>query len=119
VSYVALHEAEPDYLAADEAELIATGLPYLQPVWSNDDWRLYRVRDPQPVGASALGVDWFEVEAPAAGAVEVRVRFTSMWSVTGGAACVSEGEEGWTTVDPESAGTVRVQARLFGSSCSE
>jgi hypothetical protein len=119
VSYVAVADAELDFLAEDEAELIESGLPYLDPVWSNDDWRLYRVRDPQSLGVSALGPDWFEVEARRPGPVPVRIRFTSMWDVAGGDACVSEADDGWTTVDAKRAGTVRVETRLFGGSCSK
>jgi hypothetical protein len=43
VAYVALADTELDYLAEDEAELIEAGLPYLEPVWENPDWRLYAV----------------------------------------------------------------------------
>jgi hypothetical protein len=44
VDYVAVApEADLDYLAEDEAELIEGGLEYLQPVWRNPDWELYRV----------------------------------------------------------------------------
>src|SRR5581483_3802754 len=35
VTYVAVADAEPDYLAKDEDALIGSGLPYLKPVWSN------------------------------------------------------------------------------------
>jgi hypothetical protein len=45
VDYVALAlDADLDYLAQDEAELIEGGLPYLEPVWRSEDWGLYRVR---------------------------------------------------------------------------
>lgn len=44
VGYVAVPDADLDYLAEDEVELIDSGLPYLREVWSNGDWRLYRVR---------------------------------------------------------------------------
>ena len=119
VSYVAAADAGLDYLAEDEIELVEGGLSYLEPVWSNEHWQLYRVRDPRPIGASALGVDWFEVDAPRPGPVPVRIRFSPMWTVAGGEACVEEGEGDWTVVDAERAGTIRVQTRLFGSSCSE
>ncbi len=45
VSYVAVADAELDYLAEDEAALIRGGLPYLRAIWSDEDWRLYRVED--------------------------------------------------------------------------
>ncbi len=43
VSYVAVADAELDYLATDEEALIRRGLPYLRAVWSDEHWRLYRV----------------------------------------------------------------------------
>lgn len=43
VAFVAVAEAPLDYLAEDEAKLIDAGLDYLEPVWSNPDWRLYAV----------------------------------------------------------------------------
>jgi hypothetical protein len=43
VSYVAVPDADLDYLAEDEVELIDTGLEYLEPVWTGEHWRLYRV----------------------------------------------------------------------------
>ncbi len=118
VSYVAVADATPDYLAEDEVELVGQGLPYLEEVWSNDHWRLYAVDQPLPLGVSALGYDWFEVEAERPGPISVRINHTPYWSVTEGDACVEEDDEGWTAVDAERAGTVRVEARLFGDPCS-
>ena len=43
VSYVAVADAEPDYLSEDEEALIGAGLPYLRAIWSDPHWRLYRV----------------------------------------------------------------------------
>ena len=43
VGWVAVPEAELDYASVSEAELVSTGLPYLQEIWSNADWTLYRV----------------------------------------------------------------------------
>ncbi len=43
VSYVAVPDADLDYLAEDEVELIDAGLDYLEPVWAGEHWRLYRV----------------------------------------------------------------------------
>lgn len=118
VSYVAVPDAELDYLARDERALIGTGLPYLEPVWSDEHWRLYRVREARPLGVSALGYDWFEVDARRAGPAAVRIRYTPYWRISEGDACVSEGEDGWTVVDVRRPGPVRVEARLLGDSCS-
>ena len=49
VHYVVLTKATPDAAAVEEAELVAGGLPYLDRVWSDEDWVLYEVRDPTPL----------------------------------------------------------------------
>jgi hypothetical protein len=43
VGYVAVPEADLDYLAEDEAALIDSRPDFLEPIWSGEDWRLYRV----------------------------------------------------------------------------
>jgi hypothetical protein len=111
VSYVALPDAELDYLADDEAELIRSGLSYLRPVWSNDDWRLYRVGGSPGIGASAIGPDWFEVTATRPGMRLVRIHWTPYWTVTGGDACIRRDDD-WTGIEIRRPGTVRVSARF-------
>jgi hypothetical protein len=52
VRYVVLPtDEDPDPAARDEARLVRSGLPYLRMVWSDDNWRLYRVVDPLPLAA--------------------------------------------------------------------
>jgi hypothetical protein len=41
--------ARYDWAAPDEANLVASGLPNLRPVWSNQIWTLYAVTRPRPV----------------------------------------------------------------------
>lgn len=48
VAYVAV-AAEPLLQQRREAELIDGELPYLDRVWGNDDWTLYRVDSPTPI----------------------------------------------------------------------
>ena len=69
VSYVALSDAEPDYLAERESELLREGVPGLEQVWSNEHWRLFRIRgggaDPLVAGPARLlaaGPDRVRVE---------------------------------------------------------
>ncbi len=114
VAFVALSlDAEPDYLSEDEIELVQGGLPYLQEVWSNDDWELYEVADPEqlaPVPAE-LTETGFGIEAPGTGEVPVAVRFSPYYRVVEGDACVRE-EGDWTVVEPSAAGSIRVEADL-------
>lgn len=107
VSYVALPDAELDYIAEREGELLRYGyLPYLREVWSNDDWTLWEVRSGALAtgGAriTALGPDGFTVAVPGSGEYLLRVRYTSYFEVTGGDACVSPLDDGNTRleVDP-------------------
>jgi hypothetical protein len=123
VNYVALSDADPDYLGEDEAALVRAGLPYLHEVWSNEHWRLFAVRgSPGMVTGAAtltsLEPSSFSLDARRRGEVLVRVHFTSYWTVSAGDACVQAAGD-WTRVDVARPGEVSVTARfsvggLFG-----
>jgi hypothetical protein len=133
VSYVAVSDAELDYLSQDEEALIDDGLPYLRAVWSDPHWRLYRVRGATGLVSharglrrrsapnarlSALGPASFTLAARGPGALLVRVRYSRYWTVTAGEACV-ERDGDWTGVEVLRPGIVNVAARfsldgLFG-----
>jgi hypothetical protein len=67
VHYVVLPTGAPDSGAEREAELVQDGLPYLQQVWSDANWRLYAVENPTPLAAPPA-------EVRRAGAEEVVIR---------------------------------------------
>lgn len=69
VHYVVLPKGEPDTGAQQEAELVKDGQPYLRPVWSDANWRLYAVEDPTPLADPPATVD-----RAGAGEVTIRVR---------------------------------------------
>jgi hypothetical protein len=129
ISYVALPDVRLDFSGEAEGRLIARGLPYLREVWRAAHWRLFAVRDATPLAqrpavATAIGPDSLTLRTPAGGRFEVRVRFTPYWALLGGAGCVSEAPGGWTLVQSDGAGTIRVgiafsPARIFehGSRC--
>jgi hypothetical protein len=126
ISYVAVADAELDYLSTDEVGLIEDGLPYLRAVWSDEHWRLYRVEgaaglvspsaghssraDPDAV-LTALGPASFTISAREAGSFLVRVRYSSYWTVSSGDACV-ERRGDWTEVEVRRPGIVSVTARF-------
>jgi hypothetical protein len=118
ISYVAVADAELDYIAADEVALIDRGLPYLKPIWSSEHWRLYRVRRPAPLVAPAgarltrLGPADFALRVRRPGSYLVRVHYTPYWSVREGAGCVARGAGDWTGVEAKRAGPFAVSARL-------
>ncbi len=125
VSFVALPDVTPDPSSAAEARLIRGGLPYLQPVFHDAGWRVFRVLGATPLAAgpgrlSELGHDTFALRASGAGTFLVRIHFTRYWTLTAGAGCVERGPEGFTDVTARRAGTIRVAARfslgrVFGS----
>ena len=140
VSYVALADADPDYLAEDEDELVRGGLPYLHEVWSDEHWLLYRLDDavgltspaedpaePSDAGNSVtrIGASDFTFAAADAGSYLVRIHFTPYWTVTSGDACVVRDGD-WTRLDVDRPGTIEVAAHFSlgglggrDSECSE
>jgi hypothetical protein len=126
VSYVALADADPDYLAENEDDLIRAGLPYLRPVWSNEHWHLYRVRGavglvsmagapskPAPTAdrLTSTGASDFAFSARDSGTYLVRIHYTPYWTVTAGDACVKRDGD-WTQLEVRSPGTVDVDAKF-------
>ncbi|GGT35298.1 MFS transporter [Streptomyces atratus] len=58
VRYVVLPKGTPDSTGAvQEAELVDQGLPYLKPVWSDANWRLFEVDSPVPLADPPATVD--------------------------------------------------------------
>jgi hypothetical protein len=116
IAYVAVPDAE--VVDPDEARLIDAGVPYLHEVWSDDDWHLYRVDEPTPLGVLRAGPDWFELEAPRAGRYPVAMNYTSTWTVSAGDGCVRRGPDDSTVVEADGPGLIRVRSELgFGSGC--
>jgi hypothetical protein len=127
VSYVALPRASLDYSGKGEARLLespaATGANgFLHEVWRSRDWRLFAVRDPQPLAMpgtlTQAGTQSFTLRAPAPGSYLVRLRFTSYWELARGSGCVSRSAAGWTELRARTAGTLHVvigfsAARIF------
>ena len=121
VSYVAVPDAELDYLAEDEVALIDEGLDYLEPVWEDEDWRLFRV-EPQNglrnAGIEELGVDRIVVEAPEAGTRTLPVNWTRFWRVEQGSACVRESGDERLELEVREPGRIEIAASVGGDSCS-
>lgn len=58
VHYVVLPKGTPDSSGAvQEAQLVDEGLPYLKPVWSDANWRLFEVDSPVPLADPPASVD--------------------------------------------------------------
>jgi hypothetical protein len=120
VAYVAVPDVALDYAGRDEARLVMGGLPYLREVWRDEHWQVFAVRRPAPLAERATAtIDGATItlRAPRPADVLLRVHHTRWWRVTAGRACVSRGAGGLTRVRVLAAGTVRLRARLPGSSC--
>jgi hypothetical protein len=122
VRFVAVPRAKPDYSARAELRLIASRPPYLRPVWSSRDWRVYEVTAPHSIGVVRLGVNDAVVRLSAPGAAIARVRWSPYWSAPG--ACVEKAGE-WTRVIASRPGSFRLRqsfslGRVFdhGRRCS-
>jgi hypothetical protein len=120
VSWVALGRGEHDWAAGREAALVRDGLPYLQPVWADQNWTLYQVDDPTPVVAQpgrllARDAVSLTLDLPVAGEYELKVRWSKWLSVSSG--CLEPGRAGWTSVVVEQPTTVRVGASLIPRHC--
>ena len=117
VGFVAVPEARLDYAGEAEAALISEGLPYLEPAFRSENWRVYRVTDPTPLatGAAELGrltTEGFVLKATAPGTALVRVRWTPYWTVTEGHGCLEESPGGFTRVSVDRPGRLAVSVRF-------
>ncbi|WUH78749.1 MFS transporter [Streptomyces sp. NBC_00435] len=78
VHYVVLPADKPDEGGKDEAKLVREGLPYLQQVWGDANWQLFKVVDPTDLVAGPATVvrasaDQLVIDVKQAGRVLVRI----------------------------------------------
>jgi hypothetical protein len=118
ISYVALPDAPLDYSSAAERRLIAQDPPYLDLRWSSPHWRIYAVRNPEPLvdpmGTAAAHTLWvgrqsFGLDVTRPGDFLVRVNFTPYWSISRGAGCLLRRGD-WTVARASHPGIFRVSA---------
>ncbi|MFG2178817.1 glycosyltransferase family 87 protein [Streptomyces abikoensis] len=62
VAYVVLPKDEPDNAAVEEAKLVERGQSYLREVWSDENWRVFAVKDPTPLADPPAVVDRSDAE---------------------------------------------------------
>ncbi len=114
IGYVALPAADVplDFSATQEAALIRDGLPALHEVWHDARWRLYRVQGSLPLGVTAMGPDWFDVQLRRGQQIDTRIRYSAHWAVIDGSGCVSRTSDGFTRVRASRAGTLHIGVRV-------
>lgn len=123
VSYVAVPDADLDWLSRDEVALIDAGLPYLRLEWESEDWRLYRFQgapdlvsaiggsdDRQPPRLRRLGPTGFALDGEP-GEYLARIRWTPYWRLDGADAC-AERDRDWTRIELREPGRVEASVRL-------
>jgi hypothetical protein len=120
ISYVAISQGPYDWSAPDEAALVRDGLPYLQKVWSNQNWSLYAVTNPRPVIAPpgrvvARDAVSLTVSLPDPGEYVVRVRWSRYLTASNG--CMRPTEDGWSMIVVEHPGTTKIDSSLAPHHC--
>ena len=58
-------------------------------------------------------IDFLEEDLRQAGPLTVRVRYTTFWWVTAGSACLKATQDGWTSVDALTVGTIKLSAAVL------
>ncbi|WP_369252249.1 hypothetical protein [Streptomyces sp. R41] len=89
VGYVVLPSGKPDGYAEDEARLVETRPAWLEPVWNDAHWRVFRVRDAVPLVSAPASVvrttsAEVDVRLPRPGSVTVRVAYSPWLRAEGG-----------------------------------
>ncbi len=117
VSIVALPLGRLRDMSLDEAAVIRSRPTYLREVLVNDDWQVYAVADASPLvdnGATVVDVqpDGLTIDATRTGLTTLKFRFTDLYTVSEGAACVEPNSEGWISLFVERPGRIRLTISL-------
>ncbi|MEV7087507.1 MFS transporter [Streptomyces sp. NPDC093085] len=109
VDYVVLPAGRFDNGAAQEAELVQQGLPYLTPLWSDENWRLFAVENPKPLAdppatVVRAGAEEVTLRVDAPGQVRVRIPYSPWLALVGedGKRVLPPQETTASQADPES-----------------
>ena len=117
VSLVALPMSGLQQQSQDERAVIVADPSYLRQVWSDPQWRVYRVIDSTALadnGATVIGVgaESLTVYAPRVGVTNVRFRYTKWYRVTTGDACLTPSSDGWVQLRVHTPGTIVAKVSL-------
>jgi len=117
VSVVALPHGRLRDLSLDEAAVIRTHPAYLREVWVSDDWEVFKVVDASPLvdnGGVIVDVrpDELTVDATRAGWMTLKFRYTDLYAVSDGAACIAPADGGWIRIFAERPGRIRLTIEL-------
>jgi hypothetical protein len=120
VRYVAMPDVTLDYAGTEEGQLVNAGVPGLRLAWQDRHWRVFEV-----LGASGiveapgrlvhLDGGQLDLQANTPGTIIVRVRYSPRWTLVQGNGCVHPATNGWTAVDANQSGPLRLELRLLSS----
>jgi hypothetical protein len=121
VKFVALPDAQLDDSSLGERALVTSGLPYLNEVWHDAHWRVWRVADfggltDGPATLSSMSPDRVVLNITGTDDVVLRVRATRHWSVEP-EGCATSTDDGWTLLRQLTPGTVTLTQSLAGTPC--
>ncbi|WP_409057458.1 hypothetical protein [Streptomyces sp. SYP-A7185] len=110
VGYVVLPSGKPDGFAEDEAALVASGPKWLEPVWRDAHWRVFRVKDAVPIASKPASVvkstgSAMVVRVPTRAPVTLRLVY-SPWLRAEGACLERNGE--FTRLTASAPGTYKI-----------
>ena len=115
VDYVAVPDAQLDFLAEDEARLVSgSDLSYLHEVWSNEHWVLWRVdpADQQSTRLDSVGPDGYSLTVPGPGRYLVRMRYSPYLQVVSGEGCLEpQGRDSTLLTVPDGAPEQEIEVR--------
>ncbi len=117
VDFVALPDVPIDTGGTAEAELLKNPPPYLQPVWHDSHWQVWRVRHAASLVTGAATLADFDsssltLDFRRAGAAEVKVHYNPLWHLSSGHACITATSSGWLEVRAEQPGRIGLSAGL-------
>ncbi|WP_420033438.1 hypothetical protein ACN2WE_13040 [Streptomyces sp. cg28] len=114
VGFVVLPEGKPDGFAEQEAAFVRSGTGYLEPVWRDPHWRVYRVRDAVPLVSAPATVVRSDgarvtVRFERAGTATLKVAYSPWLTSEGGCLTVRQQRGGeFTELVATAPGTYRV-----------
>jgi hypothetical protein len=122
VEYVALPDAKLDSSATVEANILDRGQPYLEPVWRNAHWRVWRFTGYRglvdgPARLESLTADSFTLDVTGDAPVTVRIHASPHWAVDDERGCVAATNDGWIQLRATGVGQLRVAQALRGTPC--
>ena len=112
VRYVALSDAPVDSSGEEEAALLAAGLSYLRPVYTDAHWKVWEVVDGTglvdgPAEVVGIGIDTVTLHVASPGDVLVRIHGSTFWNADP-VTCIESTPDGWLLLRDAKPGTLQL-----------